>query len=916
MTDIRQLRATRKLIEVALPLEAINKAAAQEKSIRHGHPSTLHLWWSRKPLAACRAVLFAQLVDDPSAHPDEFPTEDAQAAERQRLFGIIERLVPWENSNDPQVLEEARREIRRSCGDNPPPILDPFCGGGSIPLEAQRLGLEAHASDLNPVAVLITKALIEIPPRFAGMAPVHPRTGSLGNETWVGAQGLAADIRWYGQWMRDRAWERIGHLYPKVKLPADQGGGEATVIAWIWARTVKCPNPACGATMPLVSSFWLSKKKGRKTWIEPRVDQAARTVTFEVVTGEGEPPPPPKLGRGAKFRCLVCDTAVPDQHITDEGQAGCLGATLMAVVAEGSRARTYLEATPHQVSASVVARPDSRPTGAVPDDPRNVWCKIYGFEEYSDLFTDRQLVALTTFSDLVAEAREQVRADAAAAGLPDPQAYADAVATYLAFAVDKGADYWSNICSWNITRDNIRNTFGRQAIPMMWGFAEGNPFSDSTGNWMACIDWVRKAVEHTPAAEGSSCRQLDATAISGRAVVATDPPYYDNIGYADLSDFFYVWLRRTLGDVYPDLFSTLLTPKAQELIASPYRHGGKPEAKKHFETGLGHVFERMREVQDPAFPLTLFYAFKQAESNGDGGGLASTGWDTMLEGLLAAGFAVTATWPMRTERAGRSVGIGTNALASSIVLACRPRPADAPISTRKDFLAALRTELPGALRHLQQGSIAPVDLAQASIGPGMAVFSRYAKVLEPDGSRMPVRTALALINQVLDEILAEQEADFDADTRWAVAWFAQHGTSEGPFGDAENLSKAKNTSVEGMVRSGILASRAGKVRLLGRDEMATGWDPATDDRLTVWEVTQHLIRTLGEGGEQAAADLLRRVGAGFGETARELAYRLYVTCDRKGWAQEAQAYNGLVVAWPELARLAAATPEPAQEGML
>lgn len=910
----------RKLIEVALPLEAINKEAAREKSIRHGHPSTLHLWWARRPLAACRAVLFAQLVDDPSAHPDEFPTEEAQAEERQRLFGIIERLVKWENSNNPEVLEEARREIRRSCGDNPPPILDPFCGGGSIPLEAQRLGLEAHASDLNPVPVLITKALIEIPPRFRGNAPVHPSEGSLGTETWTGAQGLAEDIRFYGQWMRDRAWERIGHLYPKVKLP---DGGEATVIAWIWARTVQSPNPAWDGPMPLVRSFELSKKKGKKAWVEPTVNRAARTIEFEVRTGEGKAPPGTVDRRGA--RCLASDSPVPFDYVRSEAQAGRMSAQLMAIVAEGNRGRIHVAPNDEQeATALAAAPPEDAPESEMVPNSRYLTAATYGMTKHRDLFTDRQLVALTTFSDLVGEARDRVRKDAVAAGMSDPQAYADAVATYLAFAVDKLADLSNSLCAWEPVAECPRHVFTRQALPIVWDFAEANPLGSSSGSWQVVIDGICRSILSGWLPETAGCaesRQLDVEAIgrlhaNSRSVISTDPPYYDNVPYADLSDFFYVWLRRALKAVYPELFGTLLTPKVQELVADPCRHGGKEEAESFFEEGLRRAFERLRQLQDSGFPLAVFYAFKQAETNADGSGTASTGWDTMLEGLLGTGLAVTATWPLRTENASRMRGQKSNALASSIVLACRPRPVDAPLSTRKDLIAELRAHLPEALKHFQEGSIAPVDLAQASIGPGMAVFSRYAKVLEPDGSRMPVRTALALINQVLDEILAEQESDFDPETRWAISWFEQYGTGEGPFGDAESLCKAKNTSVEGMVRSGILHSRAGKVRLLGRDEILVDWDPVADSRLTVWEVTQYLIRALDTGGEQAAGDLLRRVGAGLGETARELSYRLYVTCDRKGWAEEAQAYNGLVVAWPELQRLAAAAPAPVEEGML
>ncbi|MBU2601804.1 MAG: DUF1156 domain-containing protein [Actinobacteria bacterium] len=927
----------KKLIEVSLPLEAINRESAREKSIRHGHPSTLHLWWARRPLATCRAVLFASLVDDPSSRPEEFPTEEAQEKERQRLFRLIEELVKWENSNNESVLAQARAEIMKSCDGNPPPVLDPFCGGGSIPLEAQRLGLEAHGSDLNPVAVLITKALIEIPPKFANRPPVHPsKDNKLVDAGWRGAQGLADDVRYYGQWMRDEAEKRIGHLYPKVSLPKEYGGGEATVIAWLWARTVKCPNPACGAEMPLVRSFALSTKKSKQAWVEPIVDQAAKTVRFEVRMGEGVPREGTVNRRGA--RCIVCDSPVPFSHVRAEGRAGRMRARLMAIVAEGQRERVYLPPDETQELVAHVPFPVGVPNTDLPEQALGFRVQAYGMTKHAHLFTPRQLVALTTFSDLVGEAREFVLKDALAAGLASDgvglndggagaPAYADAVATYLGFALSKLADYATTLCRWFPQRDSARSTFARQALPMSWDYTELNPIHDATGSFRNGCVWVAECMESLGSSvvfgrtamgerQAQSCGhsshalQHEATAhvADEPHLVSTDPPYYDNIGYADLSDFFYVWLRRSLGNVYPDLFSTLLVPKAQELVATPYRFGGdKKEAERFFERGLGQAFARMRDAQHPGFPLTVYYAFKQAESDDDGNGqhtgLASTGWETMLGGLVSAGFTIDGTWPMRSELSNRMIAGGTNALASSIVLVCRPRHADAPLATRKEFVGALKRELPEALRSLQHGNIAPVDLAQATIGPGMAVFSRYAKVLEPDGSAMRVRTALALINQSLDEVLTEQEGEYDADTRWAIAWFDQFGLEEKEFGLAETLSKAKNSSVAGLMQAGIVQSGRGKVRLLTRTELPEDWDPVSDRRLTVWEVTQHLIRALEREGDLGAATLLRKVGS-LGEAARDLAYRLYTTCERKKWAQEALAYNSLVVAWPEIARLA------------
>ncbi|TYO92795.1 DUF1156 domain-containing protein [Desulfallas thermosapovorans] len=944
----------KKLIEVALPLEAINKESAREKSIRHGHPSTLHLWWARRPLAACRAVLFASLVDDPG----EYLAGEAAEKERRRLFDLIEELVKWENTNNEDVLNAARLEIARSVArqkgvelpagrapekvnaflaEHAPPVMDPFAGGGSIPLEAQRLGLKAYAGDLNPVAVLINKALIELPPRFANLPPVNPESRRQigGTENWRGAAGLAEDIRYYGRLVRDMAYEKIGHLYPKVQLPPAYGGGEASVIAWLWARTVKCPNPACGAQMPLVRSFWLSKKKGKETWVDPVVDKTISPpkVSFEVRAGKGKALDGTVNRRGAV--CLCCDTPVAFDHVRAEGRAGRMQAQLMAVVAEGQHGRVYLSPTRLQVAIASKDKPKWRPEAALPHNPRDFKTPNYGINTFADLFTPRQLVALTTFSELINKIRDVIEQDALTAGLAcdnvplskggtGAKAYAEAVAVYLSLAIDKGADYWSSICTWNVSRDNIRNTFARQAIPMNWDYAEGNPFSDSTGNWVACVNWVVEAVANAPAGDEGSAQQADATSFLGdtrHALFSTDPPYYDNIGYADLADFFYIWLRHNLKDIYPELFRTMLTPKNEELVATPYRFGGsKDKAKEHFERGLQKTFQQMCQKAEPNYPVTVYYAFKQAENdNGaaENGGrvVASTGWETMLTGLVKSGFQITGTWPMRTERSGRTLSVGSNALASSIVLVCRPRPEESPVTTRRELLSALKKHLPGALKSLQKSNIAPVDLAQAAIGPGMAVFSSYSQVLEADGSPMTVRTALSLINQVLDEYLAEQEGEYDSDTRWALAWFEQFGMQEGPFGDAETLSKAKNTSVSGLVLAGILQAKGGKVKLISRAEYPGDWDPAADNRPTVWEAVQYMILALEKSGEEAAARLLKKLGP-MAEAARDLSYRLFSICERKGWAGEALAYNGLVVAWPRLLELAAHLPDEPQQGSL
>ena len=868
-------------------------------------------------------MIWSSLVDDPSGDPSLSPAE--QEAERQRLFRILERLVKWENSNNTDVLAEARAEIDRCFGDGPPPILDPFAGGGAIPLEAQRLGLTALAGDLNPVAVLINKAMIEIPPRFAGMPPVHPDVDKT-LTAWERAQGLAADVEAYGRWMRDEAQRRIGHLYPDATGP---DGEKLTPIAWIWARTVESPDPSWPGHVPLVASWTLAKRPGKpEVWIEPIVDRDAMTMSYEIREG-GEPSHARTVRRG-NGTCIVTGAAIPGDYIKSQSRAGRLGQHLMAVVAEGDRGRTYLPATATDAAAAICQEPAWKPEGRNPEKLTGGTVSVYGLDEWWKLFATRQLIALTTFSDLVAEVAEQISGDASAAGMASDgvrlrdggsgaRAYADAIVTHLAFAVDKCADYWSTICTWNNSRELIRNTFGRQAIPMSWDFAECNPFSSSTGSWMGMVGWVCKSLEHLPASVAGEAVQRDARARlreSSGAVVSTDPPYYDNISYADLSDFFYVWLRRNLADVWPDECSTLLTPKAEELIANRYRAGSTKRAEEHFESGMAEFMAQIAHSQPADVPATVYYAYKASETHD--GEIRTTGWDTFLQAVLDAGLQVNATWPMRTERPGRMLSVGTNALASSIVLACRPRPASAVLATRGEFVAALRRELPEAVRILQSGDIAAVDMAQSAIGPGIRVFSRYARVVEADGSSMPVSAALRIINDVLGEVLDGEEAELDADTRFALTWFTQHGYSPGPSGDADSVARAKNTSLAGIEESGIGEARAGKFRLYERGELDPGWSPAHDDRLTVWEATQHLAAAL-ERSESEAAALMHTLG-GYGDRARQLAYLLYQKANDKGWAAEAGAYNGLITAWPDLrtgaATVAAAAAGPAQQTLL
>ena len=937
----------KKLIEVSLPLKAINAASAREKSIRHGHPSTLHLWWARRPLAACRAVLFAQLVDDPSAWPEEFPTEESQARERKRLHRIIEKMVPWKATHDEGVLGMARYEIARTLargrGEAPPagndaravldylaehapPVCDPFCGGGSIPLEAQRLGLRAHGSDLNPVAVLVSKATCEIPPKFAGGAPVHPHVDGTGG--WQGASGLAEDIRRYGKWMRDEAESRIGHLYPKVHVPEAMAprrddlrpyvGQDLTVIAWLWARTVASPDPMMrGAHVPLVSSFVLSSKKGKEVIVAPIVDHKRGAYRFAVKTSGISPDEyakarkGTKAGRGSNFTCLLSGAPMSGEHIKAEGMAGRMGPRLMAVVAEGKRGRLYLEPTEDMEEIARTAEPGWRPVASISGSNQYLGIRPYGMDRFDQLFTDRQLVALGTFSDLVAEARYKVLADALAAGMdPDAprlsdggtgaQAYADAVATYLGLCVSRQANRSSNLNFWDPGGANVQQVFARQALSMVWDFCEANPFSDSSGSFVGQVGYLAKVVEMATSTEAQAAViQQDAagdTPLLDRAVVATDPPYYDNIPYADISDFFYGWQRRTLREVWPDLFRRVLTPKDEELVAFAYRHGGKDAAEQFFMEGMGQALRNMHAAGTDDFPVTIYYAFKQAEVAKEG--LTSPGWASFLQAVFEAGYVVDGTWPVRTELSG-NLKKRKNVLASSIVLVCRKRPQDTPAMTRRDFMARLRSELPDALKKIREGGVGPVDMAQAAIGPGMGIFTAASRVLEPDDTPMTVRAAIALINQVRDEISGEEATGYDRETRFCIDWFEAFGMDEGKSGDAITMAQAYDTGIDDLQNAGVFSARGGQARLLRRDELPADWNPSADKRLTDWECAQHLARVLEspKGGIEAAARLYSAMGAEQGEAARMLAYRLYDICEQKGWAAAAQVWNMLAQEW-------------------
>lgn len=910
----------KKLIEVAIPLEAINAASAKEKSIRHGHPSTLHLWWARRPLATCRAILFAQLVDDPSAYPDEFDTQVKIEAERQRLFKIIESLVLWENTTNESVLEEARSEIRRCCGTLPP-VFDPFSGGCSIPLEAQRLGLPTFGSDLNPVAVMIGKAMIEIPPRFRDRLPAHE--GVKERQFYRNAEGLAEDVRYYGEIVRNRALSRIGHLYPKVTLPSEFGGADATVIAWVWSRTVPSPDPAfAGVAVPIASSFLLSSKPGQEAWIEPVVDKRKGTIDYVIRYGGtkaeiDKAKSGTKSGQGANFVCIMSGTAITTAYIRDIAEREGLKDTLIAIVADGGRRRVFVAPSDEHVTIARSAEPDYRPTTLISPDRRAFTPPDYGMKTFGDLFTDRQLVALNTYAALTREIITDIKRDAIAAGYNDDNiplakggsgalAYSEAVSVYLSFGLSRLADVQNSLCMWETSKTQVRHLFTRQAIPILWDFGENNVFNDAAGDYRTSLSSIVRVIERfVPSNEGLEINHDAQTVkLPNEAVLSTDPPYYDNVGYADLADFFFCWLKPALKDIYPDLFGVLATPKREELIAAPYRHGGKPGAEAFFMKGMTEALSNLSKQLSDDYPAAIYYAFKQSEIDQDG--ISSAGWSTFLQATLDAGFSIVGTWPVRTELSNRMRGQGSNALANSVVLVCRKRQISAAIVSRAEFIRALKRELPNAILELQAANIAPADMPQSAIGPGMGVFSRYKAVIESDDSPMTVKSALQLINRELDEYLGGIQGEFDPDTRFAITWFEQHGMAKGDYGSADSLARARGISVESVKHAGIVESAGGKVRILSREELDDDWDPQNDGHLTIWECLQHLIKRHEEDGISDRTSIFLKKIESNADAVKDLAYCLYdISANKRKDAKEAIPYNALIADWTELTRQAA-----------
>lgn len=894
----------KKLIEVALPLDDINAACSREKSIRHGHPSTLHLWWARRPLAAARAVIWASLVDDPSSHPEEFPTEADQNKERERLFSILKELVIWENSNNEEVLNKAKAEILKSTNNNPPALLDPFMGGGAIPLEAQRLGLKAYGADLNPVAVMINKAMYEIPPRFHNQPPVNPEAKNSTNNKYPGTLGLASDVEYYGNMLKEMAVKKIGHLYPKAKYVDGYGQEkETTVIAWIWARTVKCPNPACGAEVPLVHSFDLSKKKGHEFHIEVSYDDV-NNLCFAVHSGLAKSSEGTISRNGAV--CPHCGAFIDYPSLRETMKSHHFDNRLMAIVAEGNDGRIYL--SPSKDLGNIFLKIES------PDDVPQLKLTgkaignigLYGFDTTEKLFTNRQQIMLTTLSDLLSDVRKQIVQDSYLK-LPDDAralleggngtvAYAEAISVYLSFVIDKMTDYHSSFCSWVSARDTMRNVFGRQAIPMVWDYAEANPFCNSSGCFDNMLEWVYKVIQYLPQKGiAGEAVQWDASQDNGLRdiMVSTDPPYYDNICYADLSDFFYVWMRNSLKDIYPQIFGTISTPKETELIASTYRFKKKSEAKEFFEDGMLATCKNLFKYSREDIPVTIYYAFKQSDA--DESGTVSTGWETMLSAIIDAGFAITGTWPMSTEREGRSISVGTNALASSIVIVCRKSNETKPSTTLRNFLDELKAEMVPALKKLQASNIAPVDLAQSAIGPGIAVYSKYASVIQADGTALSVRDALKLINRELDSHLNEINSGIDAASSLCLTMYMQKGFNPWKYGEIETLATAKNISVESLDKLGVVKSGKGIVELKTREEIPEITFGV--DHPVSWLNTQQCVKAYEEKGDAGISKAFSLLKDNEISDVKSLCYQLYSIADKKGWTNEAYAYNSVISCW-------------------
>ena len=900
----------KKLIEVALPLDKINPNFEHEKNINSMHPKNLHQWWARRPFSAARAVLWASIVDDPSSHPEEFPTPEAQERERERLFEILEDLSDWKKSNDAKVIEDAREELKKYLGNNlnkEIQFLDPFSGGGAIPFEAQRLGLKGAAFDLNPVAVLINKAMIEIPPRFTGIKPVNKRDKRL-----ISGQndlfGVSQDLKYYGALLKQLAYEKVKDIYPtSIAVPEDLGGGKAEIFSWIWVYTLKCPNPICGCETPLYLNCILDGRKSNEAYLRPYYDN--NKLLFKVMHEKFHS----DENKGTMNRqgaiCAHCRNLINREYIRDEGIKHKLSRRLVAIVSYKNGERLYLNPDfEEEEKEAKVTLPEEYPSGKFANNPQNLGTGEYGLANFEQLFSNRQMQGLVALCTSLNEIRNRIEEDAIYAGMEDDKihlrdggkgalAYSEALSVYLAFAIDKEVASSNVVTRWENDNALAKPAFSRQSLYMQWMTPEVNIFGGRAGSFKTINDTIAESLLSFPCniPEGIA-KQHNAQEDFGlkNVIISTDPPYYDNIQYADISDFYYIWLRFNLKDIYPNLFKTTLTPKQEEIVAQPYRYGRKEEAKKHFESGMQKAMENIYSSATPDIPVTIYYAYKQSETEAKK--TSSSGWETMLNAIIKAGFSIKATWPLKTENPAKS-NLKINMLTTSVVIVCRKKEKGDFFCTKRQFLKALREGLKPTLTLLQETNLAPVDLAQSAIGPGMAIFSKYDKVLSADGSEMTVKEALQAINEEVGVCLNEFGEALDNESRFCIALYLQCEFNDIKSGDADILALAKDTSISKLKNDGIVEAGKGMVRLTPREKL-----PEIKGNDDIWLLCHRLVFSLEKNGIKGCAKEMRKIqGTAALGKIKNLAYELYTISERKNWNQEAYLYNSLVVSWADIA---------------
>lgn len=753
----------KKLIESVMPVSVINRESEREKVARTGLPSSVHIWWSRRPMAAARCTLFASLIDDPSEHPELFPTEQEQ--ERQRLLKMAEELSLVENASNTELLKAAKAEILRCAEGTLPTVFDPFTGSGAIPIEAHRLGLSAEATDLNAVASMITTLVSDVPTRFHNTIPVHPQTEMRLNIPLPGAQGYAEDVRYYGEQLQEEATKRIGYMYPKIRKPND--GQELDVSAWIWARTIKCPNPNCGCSIPLSSSYDLAKKKGSEAWVEPVAENGR--ITFRM---HREPntmaKEKPKVAQTAVFKCPACGEITPDAYVKECGTKHQITSQLIAIVADDGRKRLYLEPTSEQEFAAKVVPPKDIPHGALPIFPQRFSPPSFGLADYADLFTDRQLVFITTMMKLAREAQNDVEKQSIEKGMSNDGitfanggqgalAYAQAVRIALVLTISKLLDRCSNLCSWSSSSGgSLRNVFSRAAMPMIWDYAEGNPFADAGGSYANALSRTCEAIAALPAEGEGRTTVADCTMPNNvrNAILSTELPFYDKASYADLSDFFYIWLRYGLGDLYPEYFQTEVTPKKEELTAFAYRwNGDRQQANAFYAEGMNLAFKNLYESVSDEYPSTVAYQYKGNDAKDSA---LPSEWEAFVAAVCNAGFMITASWPLARKYEVTIEHAEERSIPITVVV--RKRPSDAKQTTRRFFVAAVKRELPTIVEDLND-KVTQMDLRASVIGQALNIFSRYSKVLDADGTVMKPQMASRIIEQELDTIIASLYED-------------------------------------------------------------------------------------------------------------------------------------------------------------